>query len=262
MKRLFLFLVLAALALSLAADVKSTVYAQLGSSRTTTPVCQDDLTGAVYFVPASGFCQPGATLRSVQGTFSVMCVVGTAGSFNIAAPIASGGTSSTFTCENGTTPQTIRPAQNGTTPPPTQTPPTQTPPTQTPPTQTPPTQQPPTQTPPTQQPPTSGTIGCVQKGPLCIPNNPFSGNQGIAGSGSLGQLAVAIISILLYLAGIIAVIFIIIGGYYYMTAAGNDARALSGRKTLVNALIGLGIVILSFLIVQIVTNFLVQGSGT
>lgn len=62
----------------------------------------------------------------------------------------------------------------------------------------------------------------------------------------------------LYLAAIIAVIFIIIGGFYYITARGSDAQAAQGRKTLVNALIGLTLVILSYLIVQIVYNFLVR----
>lgn len=138
------------------------------------------------------------------------------------------------------------------------------PPSSTPPTTTLPTN-PPTK-PPTQPPTGGGTTtpgdpgncgaGFTAKGPLCIPDNPFSGSSGVAGSGSLGQLATTIISVLLGLAGMVAVIFVIIGGYYYMTAAGNDSRATSGRKTLVNALIGLAIVVLSFLIVQIVTNFI------
>lgn len=60
----------------------------------------------------------------------------------------------------------------------------------------------------------------------------------------------------LYLAAITAVIFIIIGGYYYITSAGNETQAGKGRSTLTNALIGLTLVVLSYLIVQIVYNFL------
>ena len=60
----------------------------------------------------------------------------------------------------------------------------------------------------------------------------------------------------LYLAAIIAVIFIIIGGYFYITSAGNPTQAAKGRATLVNALIGLALVVLSYIIVQIVYNFL------
>lgn len=61
----------------------------------------------------------------------------------------------------------------------------------------------------------------------------------------------------LYLAAVTAIIFIVIGGYYYITAAGNDARAASGRKTLTNALIGLVLVVLSYMIVQVVYKFIV-----
>ncbi len=62
----------------------------------------------------------------------------------------------------------------------------------------------------------------------------------------------------LYFAAIIAVIFIIIGGFMYITSAGDPGKATKGRTTLVNALIGLTIIVLSYLIVQIVYNFLIN----
>ncbi len=62
----------------------------------------------------------------------------------------------------------------------------------------------------------------------------------------------------LYVAAIIAVIFIIIGGYMYITSAGDPGKAGKGRSTLVNALIGLAIIVLSYMIVQIVYNFLIN----
>lgn len=62
----------------------------------------------------------------------------------------------------------------------------------------------------------------------------------------------------LYIAAIIAVIFIIIGGFMYMTSAGDTGKAGKGRTTLVNALIGLAIIVLSYMIVQVVYNFLVN----
>lgn len=67
-----------------------------------------------------------------------------------------------------------------------------------------------------------------------------------------------IINWALYLSAIIAVIFIIIGGFLYITSAGDPGKATKGRQTLTNALIGLAIIILSYLIVQIVYNFLTQ----
>ena len=61
-----------------------------------------------------------------------------------------------------------------------------------------------------------------------------------------------IISLALLLAGGIAAIFIIWGGYGYLTAYGNDEKAASAKKTITWALIGLFVVILAeFLITQI-----------
>lgn len=67
-----------------------------------------------------------------------------------------------------------------------------------------------------------------------------------------------IINWALYLSAIIAVIFIIIGGFYYITSSGDSTQATKGRTTLVNALIGLTIIVLSYLIVQVVYNFLTR----
>jgi predicted small integral membrane protein len=92
-----------------------------------------------------------------------------------------------------------------------------------------------------------------------VPANPFSGNGGIAGNGTIAELATTIINILLGLSGIVAVVMIIIGGYQWMTARGNEAQVTNGRKTLINALIGLAIVILSFAVVQAVNTFLQKG---
>ena len=72
------------------------------------------------------------------------------------------------------------------------------------------------------------------------------------------ELIHKVINWALYLAGILAVIFIIYGGFLYITSAGNDAQAKTGRAALQNALIGLVIVVLSYMIVQIVYNFLVD----
>lgn len=101
--------------------------------------------------------------------------------------------------------------------------------------------------------------GFSQKGPLCIPDNPFENEPGIAGKGTIGELATSIISILLYLAGIVSVVMIIIGGYTWMTARGNETQATNGRKTFTNALIGLVIVVMAYAVVQAVTNFIIKG---
>lgn len=82
--------------------------------------------------------------------------------------------------------------------------------------------------------------------------------QGAREDLNVQQFVKKIIDWALYIAAIIAVIFIIIGGYMYITSAGDPGKAGKGRTTLVNALIGLAIIVLSYLIVQIVYNFLVN----
>ena len=93
---------------------------------------------------------------------------------------------------------------------------------------------------------------------MCVPNNPFSDSSIAGGNQTAASLAVRIIKILLYFAAIVAVIMIIIGGYYVMTAAGNETQAANGRKTLTNAIIGLVIVILAYVIVQAVVTFITK----
>jgi len=70
-------------------------------------------------------------------------------------------------------------------------------------------------------------------------------------------LIAQIINWALYLSGAIAVIFVIIGGFRYLTAGGNEEQATSGRKSVINALIGLIIIILSYVIVNAVASFLI-----
>lgn len=93
-------------------------------------------------------------------------------------------------------------------------------------------------------------------GPLCVPDSPFKDPNAPVNSGSFADLAARVIRILLYFAGIVAVIMAIIGGYQIMTAAGNETQATNGRKTLTNAIIGLVIVILSYIIIQAVISFI------
>ena len=59
----------------------------------------------------------------------------------------------------------------------------------------------------------------------------------------------------------VAVLFLIIGGFWYITSAGNEETAEKGRKTAVNALIGIVIIVLAFVIVNVVAN-LVSGTTT
>ncbi|MFB6181668.1 MAG: Mbov_0395 family pilin-like conjugal transfer protein [Candidatus Magasanikbacteria bacterium] len=74
-----------------------------------------------------------------------------------------------------------------------------------------------------------------------------------------------IINIFLGLLGIIALVMIVYGGYKIMTSGGNEEKVEEGKRTLINATIGLIIIMASFAIVNFVVNALVdattQGDG-
>jgi hypothetical protein len=68
-----------------------------------------------------------------------------------------------------------------------------------------------------------------------------------------------IIQYVLMFVGVIAVVIIIYGGFIWMTAGGNDEKVNKAKKILVNGLIGLIVIILSYAIVQFVVGPLLNG---
>jgi hypothetical protein len=61
--------------------------------------------------------------------------------------------------------------------------------------------------------------------------------------------------------GLISILFIIYGGFQYITSRGDEEQAAAGKKALTNAIIGLIIVILSYVVVVIIFNALVTGGS-
>ena len=78
---------------------------------------------------------------------------------------------------------------------------------------------------------------------------------------SINDLIRTVINWLLAIAFGVAVLFLIIGGFQYITSAGNEEAAEKGRGTAVNALIGVVIIVLSYVIINVVAN-LVSNAGT
>ncbi|MCF6276281.1 MAG: hypothetical protein L3J07_00355 [Candidatus Magasanikbacteria bacterium] len=70
-----------------------------------------------------------------------------------------------------------------------------------------------------------------------------------------------IIRVFLGLLGIIALSIIIYGGFTIMTSAGNEEKVATGKKILVNAVIGLVIILSSFAITQFVLSSLQKATG-
>ena len=62
------------------------------------------------------------------------------------------------------------------------------------------------------------------------------------------------------ISGTVVILFLIYGGFIYLTSAGNDEAAEKGKKILINAVIGLVVIIMSTAIVTIVSGLLSGGS--
>src|SRR3989338_171502 len=116
----------------------------------------------------------------------------------------------------------------------------------------------------------TGTL-CIDKtDPVPVPTNSqfaCSGIGGIirnllgacgpAGATTASELILGVINILLAIVGLLAVLFVIIGGIRYITAHGNEEQAEGAKKTILHAVIGVVLVILSFAIITIIANILI-----
>jgi hypothetical protein len=87
------------------------------------------------------------------------------------------------------------------------------------------------------------------------------GTGGLNGSSSLSDLIVKGIQLMLMFAGAIAVLFVIIGGYQYLASGGNDETAEKGKKTLLNAVIGIIIIVLAYVIINVIINTVSSNTG-
>jgi type IV secretory pathway VirB2 component (pilin) len=72
--------------------------------------------------------------------------------------------------------------------------------------------------------------------------------------GNVDTLVKTIVQIISAVAGIVAVIMIIISGIKYITSGGDSTKITSAKNTLIYAIVGLVIVVLSQFIVHFVVN--------
>ncbi len=102
-------------------------------------------------------------------------------------------------------------------------------------------------------------------------NTPFINqfNNSCAGTGvrceqniDLPSLFKTIINYALGIAFFVAVIYLIYGGFLYITSAGNEESAEKGKNAIVYALIGIVVIVLSFVIVSAVYRFVANSNGS
>ena len=73
-----------------------------------------------------------------------------------------------------------------------------------------------------------------------------------------GRLLTMVINYFLGLVGLIAVLMLVIGGIRYITSAGNEQTIEKAKHTILYAIIGIVIVVLSYAIVWTITKSLVS----
>jgi hypothetical protein len=71
---------------------------------------------------------------------------------------------------------------------------------------------------------------------------------------SIGAIAKKVVTILSQIVGFISVVFIIIGGFRYITSGGDSGKVGAAKNTIIYALVGLIIVALAQTIIHFVLN--------
>jgi len=84
---------------------------------------------------------------------------------------------------------------------------------------------------------------------------PSSGNL------SFTDIAARVINFLLLLAGIIALIYIIYIGILYITSANRPEQAQKAQQALINVIIGIVVITLSYILIRLVTQSIIQVVG-
>lgn len=94
-------------------------------------------------------------------------------------------------------------------------------------------------------------------------NDLTGGHDASAGLGTKDprDIAASIIGIILGFLGIIAVVIILIGGFKWMTAAGNEEGVEEAKKIIIAGVIGLAIVLAAWGIASFVLNSLISATN-
>ena len=93
-------------------------------------------------------------------------------------------------------------------------------------------------------------------------NSVGNGLEGTLGNKSLIGTITSLINVALGLLGVIAVVIILIGGFKWMTAGGNEDKVGEARKMIFAGIIGLAIILSAWAIAKFVITSLSQATGS
>lgn len=77
---------------------------------------------------------------------------------------------------------------------------------------------------------------------------------------NVGCFAKNIITVLLAAVFSVAVVFLVIGGFRYIISQGNEEGVEKAKGTITNAIIGIVVVLLAWIILQVIYNLLESGT--
>lgn len=92
---------------------------------------------------------------------------------------------------------------------------------------------------------------CEIVGPL---NDPSDLDSGIDWAAASGRVAIAVVEILIRISTLVAVGFVMYGGFRYITSQGEPENTKSARQTIQNAIIGLIVTLVATAVVAFITN--------
>lgn len=95
------------------------------------------------------------------------------------------------------------------------------------------------------------------KDAVCSGVGAVSGTTGCStptGSSSVNDIVATVVNVMSVLVGVTAVIMIIVGGFRYVTSAGDSGKTSGAKNTIIFALVGLVIVALAQTIVRFVLS--------
>ena len=82
-------------------------------------------------------------------------------------------------------------------------------------------------------------------------------NANCGGGNQLPSVIVNILNAIIAAAGLVAVIFVVVGGINYMTSSGDPGKVKKAKDTILYAIIGLIVCVLAFAIVNfVITNII------
>lgn len=80
------------------------------------------------------------------------------------------------------------------------------------------------------------------------------------GNKDIRDTIAAIIKTVMGLLGIVAVVIVLIGGFYWMTAGGDEGRVETGKKWIFSGIIGLAIILSAYALTNFVFDSLLQAT--